>query len=95
MLEKIEIERENSFLKKFVKELEARNIALCEMKRGTDELNSSLRHYNEKPEQGHGPEGTETLLDICRDVTLNPVLRKVLNGSMDLPYNNKLCSYDI
>ncbi len=38
---------------------------------------------------------TETLMDICRDVTLNLVLRKVVNGTLELPYSSKISSYDI
>lgn len=40
-------------------------------------------------------EDTETLLDICRDVTLNPVLRKVINGSYELQYFASIKAYDI
>lgn len=38
---------------------------------------------------------TETLLEICRDVTLNLVLRKVINGSLEIPVKTDIHSYDV
>lgn len=58
------------------------------------DLNQTMSIMNEysRPQQ---ISNTETLLDMCRDVTLNPVLKKVIDGSIELPFVEGLCSYDI
>lgn len=38
---------------------------------------------------------TETLLDICRDVTMNHLLRDVVKGVVEIPKRKGIISYDI
>ena len=59
---------------------------------GSEEYNRNYGNYGNGNQKG---EDTETLLEICRDVTLNLVLRRVVNGDLDLAYNPSIKSYDI
>lgn len=68
---RLRVERENEFLKKFVSELEQRNELLLRRQEA-----SAGWEYGRSREG----EGTETLLDICRDVTMNERLRNVCRG---------------
>lgn len=54
-----------------------------------------MSYFTEKENSQNHNDDTETLLDICKDVTLNPILRKVVSGTLDLPHNENIVSFDI
>lgn len=55
-----------------------------------------MRYVGEEERRGRkGGEDTETLLEVCRDVTMNLVLRRVVNGDLDLVVKANVCSYDV